>query len=47
MFDLLQSYTEGSISYIGQRTTPQTIRAVWSEAEDTSKVVGLWRAIYD
>lgn len=47
MFDLLQSYTEGSISYIGKRTTPESIREAWSEAEDTSKIVELWRAIYD
>lgn len=47
MFSLLRSYTDGSISYIGKRSTAESIRSKWSEADDTSKILDIWRAIYD
>lgn len=47
MYKLLNSYTNGSISYVGKRNTVKQIRDAWSSAEDTDKILSIWRSIYD
>lgn len=47
MLSLLQKYTQGSISYVGERKTPKDIRSTWSETDDVELVVDIWRAIYE
>lgn len=45
MFELLQSYADGSIAYVGTRKTPAAIRAAWSETDDVDKIVEIWSQI--
>lgn len=45
MFELLNAYTSGSISYVGQRDTAEEIRAAWSQTDDVEKIVDIWRLI--
>lgn len=45
MFELLNAYTSGSISYVGQRNTPEEIRSAWSQTDDVDKIVDIWRLI--
>lgn len=47
MYRLLRDYTKGYISYVGKRNTVKQIRDVWSSAEDTEKILTIWRSIYD
>lgn len=47
MYRLLRDYTKGNISYVGKRNTVKQIRDVWSSAEDTEKILTIWRSIYD
>lgn len=47
MFRLLHDYTTGSISYVGKRNTVKEVRGVWSSAEDTDKILEIWRSVYD
>lgn len=42
---LLRIYTQGTDENIGTRRTPAEIRELWSEAEDTQKVVAIWQLI--
>lgn len=45
MFKLLQSYTKGTISYVGIRSTPSDIRSAWSETRDVNGIVTIWKLI--
>lgn len=47
MYKLLKAYTDGSISYVRKCTTVSEVRAKWSQANDTDKLLSIWRAIYD
>lgn len=47
MYKLLKSYVDGSISYVGKRNTVREVREAWSEADDSEKVLEIWRSIYD
>lgn len=47
MFQLLKAYIDGSISYVGKKSTPAEIRAAWSETDDVVQIVDIWRTIYE
>ncbi len=47
MYRLLRAYADGSIKYIGKRTTVKAVRDKWCESEDLSELLTLWRSIYD
>ena len=45
MFQLLHNYVDGSIPYIGKRTTAIEVRDKWCETKDIDEIIGLWKQI--
>ncbi|MGX8834003.1 glucosaminidase domain-containing protein [Amedibacillus sp. YH-ame6] len=45
MFQLLRKYVDGSIAYIGKRTTAIEVREKWCETKDIDEIIGLWKQI--
>lgn len=47
MYKLLRAYADGSIEYVGKRTTVKEVRSKWCKSEDLTELLKLWQSIYD
>lgn len=45
MFELLRSYVDGSIDYVGVQRTADEVRSTWSVSEDVDEIIRIWNEI--